>query len=104
VISLGWAVFLSWAFVLSASLESVKRHELSDTLPRPASHTDVPESKSRRLLTAKQAAERLGVAPDTIWDWRQSKRLRHRKIGRMIRIDPQALEDFERQRTIEPHR
>ena len=57
---------------------------------------------SQRLLNAKQAAERLGVVPDTIWDWCQTKRLRHRKIGRMIRIDPDDLEEFERRRTVEP--
>ena len=58
--------------------------------------------RTRGLLTAKEAAERLGVVPDTIWDWCQSKRLRHRKIGRMIRIDSEDLEEFERQRTVEP--
>ena len=64
-----------------------------------------PAARTRgcpRLLTAKEAAERLGVVTDTILDWCQSKRLRHRKIGRMVRIDPADLEEFERQRTVEP--
>jgi len=58
--------------------------------------------QTRKLLTAKQAAERLGVVVETIWDWCQAKRLRHRKIGRMIRIDPDDLDEFERRRTVEP--
>jgi excisionase family DNA binding protein len=65
--------------------------------------TDGPApAHKERLLTAEEAAERLGVVRDTIWDWCQCKRLRHRKIGRMIRIDPADLEAFERQRTVEP--
>lgn len=65
-------------------------------------HYSVSEDRTRALLTAKQAAERLGVVPGTVWDWCQSKRLRHCKIDRMIRIDPLDIEKFERQRTIEP--
>ena len=71
------------------------------TLPLPPATI---RSQPHRLLTAKQAADRLGVVPDTIWDWCQSKRIRHRKIGRMIRIDSRDLEEFERQRTVEPRR
>jgi excisionase family DNA binding protein len=74
-------------------------------LPR-SNIADLPclsASASRpRLMTAKEAAERLGVKTDTLWDWCQAKRLRHRKIGRMIRIDPRDLEEFERKRTVEP--
>ena len=88
------------AAIFCASLFRVKTH----TLPHAATSIlpPAPASPIRRLLTAKQAAERLGVVPDTIWGWCQSKHLRHRKIGRMIRIDPADLDEFEYPRTVEP--
>ena len=82
----------------------MKNHDFFSPTPVPSDDLSNRESRTRKLLTAKQAAERLGVVPDTIWDWCQTKRLRHRKIGRMIRIDPKDLEEFERQRTVEPRR
>lgn len=80
----------------------MKKRDLTLTTQVPNNNHPARENRAQGLLTAKQAAERLGVVPDTIWDWCQSKRLRHRKIGRMIRIDPADLEEFERHRTVEP--
>ena len=80
----------------------MKKHDSTHSTRVPESHCTPSENRTGGLLTAKQAAERLGVVTDTIWDWCQSKRLRHRKIGRMIRIDPDDLEEFERRRTVEP--
>ena len=43
-------------------------------------------------LTVKQAAERLGVSPKTIYDLVEKGRLRCIRIGRTIRIQPSDLE------------
>ena len=42
-------------------------------------------------LTVKQAAERLGVSPKTIYDMVERGRLRCIRIGRAIRIQPSEL-------------
>jgi excisionase family DNA binding protein len=43
-------------------------------------------------LTVKQAAERLNVSADLIYDLCQGGKLRHQKIGRTIRIRPADLD------------
>jgi excisionase family DNA binding protein len=43
-------------------------------------------------LTVKQAAERLGVSPKTIYDLVEKGRLRSFRIGKAIRIQPEDLE------------
>ncbi len=50
----------------------------------------------RKLLTTEDVADILGVAPQTVANWRQSGRhsLPHLKIARMVRYDPAAVEDF----------
>src|SRR5256885_862812 len=48
-------------------------------------------------LTVRQAAEKLAVAPATIYALCAARRLKHRRIGLgrgTIRIDEQALEEF----------
>ena len=82
----------------------MKKHDSIHEPQAPTGNCPSHQGRVPRLLTAKQAAERLGVVPDTIWDWCQMKRLRHRKLGRMIRIDPRDLDEFEQQRTVEPRR
>ncbi len=42
--------------------------------------------------TVKQAAERLGVSPKTIYDLVEKGRLRCFRIGKAIRIQPEDLE------------
>lgn len=43
-------------------------------------------------LTVKQAASRLGVSPETIYSLVESKKLRHQRVGRAIRIYPADLQ------------
>lgn len=49
-------------------------------------------------LTVKQAAERLGVSPKTIYDLVEKGKIRHTRIGRAIRINPADLDTQERPR------
>ena len=49
------------------------------------------DTKEEKPLTVQQAAGRLGVSVDAVYDLCASGRLRHRKVGRSIRIDPNDL-------------
>ncbi len=52
-----------------------------------------------RLLTIQEAAEKLGVRPNTLYLWVSQKRVPHRKIGRLVRFRECDLEEFvEKQR------
>ena len=50
----------------------------------------------KRLLTTEDVADILGVAPQTVANWRQSGRhkLPHLKIDRLVRYDPAAIDHF----------
>ncbi len=50
--------------------------------------------KLERLLTIQEAAERLGVKPNTLYLWVSQKRIPHRKIGRLVRFRECDLEEF----------
>lgn len=45
-------------------------------------------------LSVKEAAKQMGVSTATIYALCDSGQLRHRKIGRAIRIQPQDLRDY----------
>ncbi len=47
-----------------------------------------------RLLTIQEAAEKLGVKPNTLYLWVSQKRIPHRKIGRLVRFRECDLEEF----------
>jgi len=55
-----------------------------------------------RLITVRDAAERLGVREGTIRAWLTQRRLPKVKVGRAIRISSQAVEDFVRRNTVPP--
>jgi hypothetical protein len=50
----------------------------------------------KQLLTTEDVADILGVAPQTVANWRQSGRhkLPHLKIDRLVRYDPAAVDCF----------
>jgi excisionase family DNA binding protein len=52
------------------------------------------ESKPENALTPKQAAGKLGVSVDLIYELCQSGKLRSQKIGRAVRIRPRDLDDY----------
>lgn len=60
-----------------------------DILSRALAVIDPPNSGP---LTVKQAAERLGVSPKTIYKLVASGKLRDQRIGRAIRINPRDLD------------
>jgi hypothetical protein len=57
-----------------------------------------------KLLTPSQAAEAIGVQPQTLAVWRASKRypLPYVKSGRLVRYRESDLLEFIRQRTVHP--
>lgn len=55
-----------------------------------AAADDRPEG----LLTPKQAADKLGVSRDMIYELCAAGRLRSQKIGRAVRIHPDDLSEF----------
>jgi excisionase family DNA binding protein len=58
-----------------------------------------PVTPRQPLLTVAQAAERLAVAPRTLYVWIQAGRLDCVRIGRLVRFEPSSLDRF-----IETHR
>ncbi len=53
------------------------------------------------LLNIAQAAQLLGVKPQTLYLWVSQKRIAYRKIGRLVRFTMRDLEDYvERQRQL----
>ena len=49
---------------------------------------------SEPLLTVRQAARLLSVSPRTLYSWTESDRLPCVRIGRLIRFELTALEEF----------
>ena len=56
----------------------------------------------RKLLDISEAAEVLGIKPGTLYKWTCSRKLPHKKIGGALRFDPEELEDWIREQTVEP--
>ncbi len=54
------------------------------------------------LLTPTQAAEQLGVKPETLEVWRSTRRypLEYVKVGRLVRYRQSALDAFALARTV----
>ena len=48
-----------------------------------------------KYLSCEQIAERYGVKLITVWAWIREKKLPAIKIGKMYRITPQDLAEFE---------
>jgi len=57
-----------------------------------------------QLLTTEQAAEALGVKPDTLVAWRHHGRypLRYTRVGRSIRYSADAVAEFIERRSVSP--
>jgi excisionase family DNA binding protein len=53
-----------------------------------------------RLLTVREAAERLALREGTIRLWLSRRRLPKVRLGRAVRIPADAVEEFVRSRTI----
>lgn len=54
----------------------------------------------RRLLNAREAAEFLGIAVDTVYRMARLRELPSVKVGRALRFDVVALERYVEQHTI----
>jgi excisionase family DNA binding protein len=53
------------------------------------------ESTPEKYLTCEEVAERYGVKKLTVWGWIREKKLNAIQTGKLYRIRPQDLEDFE---------
>lgn len=51
-----------------------------------------------KLLTCEQVAEKYGVKLITVWAWIREKKLPAIKIGKMYRVKPSDLAEFEEAR------
>jgi excisionase family DNA binding protein len=54
----------------------------------------IQQAPDKGLLRVREAAQALGVSTDAIYDLCDSQRLKHRRIGRSIRIDEKDLNDL----------
>lgn len=52
------------------------------------------EQKTMQLLDVKQAAEVLRVSEWTIRAWVRAKKLKPVRLGRLVRLDEQELQEF----------
>lgn len=48
----------------------------------------------KKLLSAKEVAEILGVEISTIYDWVYKKKIEHIKIGKLLRFNPETLQIY----------
>lgn len=48
----------------------------------------------KKLLNAKEVAEILGVEISTIYDWVYRKKIEHIKIGKLLRFNPETLQNY----------
>lgn len=51
-----------------------------------------------KYLTCEEVAQKYGVKVITVWAWIRAKKLRAIKIGKLYRITPQDLAEFEESR------
>ncbi|MBN2416791.1 helix-turn-helix domain-containing protein [bacterium] len=54
------------------------------------------------LLNTDEASDLLGIKPWTLRAWVSQRRIPYVKIGRCVRFNRQALEEYVQQNTIEP--
>lgn len=48
-----------------------------------------------KFYSCEQVAERYGVKISTVWSWIRENKLRANKIGKLYRVTPEQLEEFE---------
>ncbi len=48
----------------------------------------------KKLLSAKEVAEILGVEISTIYDWVYKKKIEHIKIGKLLCFNPETLQNY----------
>jgi len=53
-----------------------------------------PIPKPAQLISTKQAAQRLGVSPNTIRSLIACGNLKGYRVGRLVKLDADAVEDF----------
>jgi excisionase family DNA binding protein len=58
------------------------------------------QEKTTRLLTVREVAARTGYEHGAIREWANSRRIQHVRLGRVIRIPEDVLEDFIASNTI----
>lgn len=65
-------------------------------------HETLNATTRPKLLTEAEAADYLGVKPQTLCAWRCTKRysLPYIKVGRLVRYRPEDLEAFLAERTV----
>jgi excisionase family DNA binding protein len=57
---------------------------------------------TRRLLTVQEVGEYLGIAKDTVYTLVSQRKIPHVKIGRLLKFDLKAIDDWIAQKTIMP--
>jgi hypothetical protein len=79
--------------------------ELPVVVSKPAEPSGSPASPLSRLLTEGEAAELLGVTPQTLSIWRCTRRysLAWIKCGRLVRYKLKDIEKFIESRRVQPH-
>ena len=59
-------------------------------------------SSSPRLLDIHEAAQYTGVSVTTLYKWVSQRKIPHIKIGRLVKFDPVALDEWIKQQTVMP--
>jgi len=57
---------------------------------------------TRRLLTVQEVGEYLGIAKDTIYSQVSQRRIPYVKIGRLLKFDLKAIDEWIAQKTVMP--
>ena len=57
---------------------------------------------TRRLLTATEVGEYLGIAKDTVYTLVSQRRIPYVKIGRLLKFNHKAIDEWIAQKTVMP--
>jgi len=69
---------------------------LADVMLEEERESPIPES-----LTVAEAAKRLHVSPNTVYDLCARGEIIHHRVGRAIRLRPADIEEYRRRSTVE---
>ena len=60
------------------------------------------QKKNYELMTVKEAAQYIGLAEKTLYTKISQRQIRYLKVGRLVRFDRNALNDWLKEQTVMP--
>lgn len=58
------------------------------------------DMKDERILSIKEASDRLGISMNTLYSWVSQRKIEYVKIGRLVKFKQSGIERFIRDHTV----